>query len=153
MLTEKDDIVQLGDPHTGENQGRVLTIKLQPKTGDAATDRNNRDADFQLRNLKEEWTQNGQDVLLGPTAWLPDAEWNPLKMRVYRIEAALKPGGAAGKNVQRIYLDHYLVLFTQNQSLVVEAMTGQDSPVPFRKQVEEILKTYRLAPSRPPTSG
>ena len=70
-------------------------------------------------------------------------------MRVHRFEARLKPSGPAGKNLDRIHLDYYLVLFTGKESLVVNAMTGQSDMRAFRKQVEAILKTFRLGPSAP----
>ncbi|GAC1474752.1 MAG: hypothetical protein NVSMB9_25740 [Isosphaeraceae bacterium] len=152
-LLEKDDMVQLGDNRAGGNEGRVLTLRLQPRTGKSQTDRNNRDPEFHLKELNEEWTRNRQDVLRGRSDWLPEADWASRKMRVHRIEAAVRPGGSQGKNIPRVFLDHYLVLFSQNESLVADAMTGQDPPIPFREQVEEILKTFQLDTPVKPSAG
>jgi hypothetical protein len=149
-LLDKEDVIQLLDNKAGPNEGRFLRLKLQAKTGNAETDRQNVDPELQKKALEDEWARTRQDVLRGPRAWLPEADWAPYKMKVYRIEAALKPSGVAGKDVSRIFLDHYLVVFTQNESLVVDAVTGQDPPLPFRKQVEDILKTFQLGPSAKP---
>ena len=132
----------------GATEGRVLTITLQPKTGKAEEDRKSRDPEFHKKDLNDNWARNRRDVLHGPAGWLPEADWAPYKMKVYRIEAAEKPSGTAARDVPRIFLDRYLVLFSRNESLVVDAMTGQDPPVAFRKQVEEILKTFALSSPR-----
>lgn len=150
-LLEKEDQIQLVDTHAAAHEGRLLSLKLQPKTGNAETDKNSRDPDSHVRELQEGWTRNRQDARRGASGWLDKVDWEPHKMKVYRIEAAVKPSGTAGKDVPRIFLDHYLILFSQNESLVVEAMTAQDPPQPFRKQVEQVLKTFQLGPSvRPP---
>ena len=70
-------------------------------------------------------------------------------MKVYRIETAVRPIGAAAKGARRTHCDNYLVLFGQNESLTVEAMTAQDNPLPFRKQVEDMLKTFRFESATP----
>ena len=134
----------------GTLEGRVITFVLQDKTGDPEKDRNIRDPEFHKKDLNENWARNRRDVLHGPSGWLPEADWTPYRMKVYRIEAAEKPSGAAARDVPRIFLDHYLILFSQNESLAVDAITGQDPPTPFRKQVEEILKTFSLGPSGGP---
>ena len=147
---DSDGSLQLLDERAGTLEGRVITFVLQNKTGDPEKDRNIRDPEFHKKDLNENWARNRRDVLHGPAGWLPEADWAPYKMKVYRIEAAEKPGGAAARDVPRIFLDHYLVLFSQNESLAVDAITGQDPPTPFRKQVEEILKTFVLSPSTAP---
>ena len=139
--------LQLLDEHAGTLEGRVITIVLQNKTGDPEKDRNIRDPEFHKKDLNENWARNRRDVLHGPAGWLPEADWAPYKMKVYRIEAAEKPSGTAARDVPRIFLDHYLILFSQNESLAVNAITGQDPPFPFRKQVEDILKTFVLSPA------
>jgi len=144
---DQDNTVQLLDEKAGVAVGRVLTIQLQAKTGNPEADKKTRDPDTHSKELTEEWARNRQDVLPGPKGWLPEADWSPSKMKVFRIEAALKTEGPTSKTFPRIYLDHYLVLFSQNESLKVDAMTPQDPPLPFRNQVEEILKTFRLKPS------
>jgi hypothetical protein len=144
----KDDLIQLGDSAAGSDEGRIITLRLQPKSGNPVEDRANLDPDSHVKELNDEWLKSRQDVTRGPSGWLPDADWAANKMRVYRIEAALRPKGPEGRNVPRIFLDYYLVVFTQNESLVVTAMTGQDPPLPFRKEVESILRTFQLGPSK-----
>jgi hypothetical protein len=145
-----DDFVQLGDNLANSTQGRVVTINLLNKTGDPEKDALYRDPEYQKKLLNDEWARDHSDVLHGPAGWLPEATWSPLKMKVYRIEAAQKPGDTANRNAARIFFDRYLVLFSRNESIVVDSFTGQDPPVTFRKQVEEILKTFVLSPSIAP---
>lgn len=152
-MFEQDDMVQLGDAQAGTDEGHIVTLRLQPKSDDPAADRESRDPDFHLKSLKEDWARTRQDVLPGPTGWLPEADWAPFNMRVYRIQAALRPSQADGREAQRIYADHYLVLFSRNETLAVDAMTGQDPPTQFRETVEAMLKTFKLTrapgPARP----
>ena len=68
----------------------VVGIQLQPKTGDVEADRRNLDPDFHRKTLAEIWRQDQQDVLAGANGWLPEADWKPAGMKVYRIEAALR---------------------------------------------------------------
>ena len=42
----------------------------------------------------------------------------------------------------------YIVQFTKNECLAISATTPKDPPNPFRTQVEEILKTFDLGPSK-----
>lgn len=150
-IASQDDIIQLADSRAGANDGRVITFKYQTPTGNLQDDRNNRDPDFHVKELNDDWAGSKQDVLRGPAGWLPESEWAPYKMQVYRIEAALKPAVPEARSLQRIFLDHYLVKFAQNESLVIDAMTGQDPPTQFRQQVEAILKTF--SPGPPITPG
>jgi hypothetical protein len=81
--------------------------------------------------------------------WLPEAEWTPLKRKVYRIEAALipdksdSPAPAGG----RIYLDYYVVQFARNQIMKVTAMTTRDPHLKFREMAEDIIKSFDFGPS------
>ena len=150
-IMKAENIVQLGDDRVGETEGRVVTITLLGKPGGAEAEKAPSDPDSLVKALKEQWARDKQDVLPGAKGWLPEADWSPYKMKVFRIQAALKPGGAAGKGVPRVYLDRYLVQFTQNESFLIDAMTGQDPPQPFRKVVEDLIKTIQLgAISAPP---
>ncbi len=83
----------------------------------------------------------------GPSGWLPEAEWSPLKRRVYRIEAALIPEGDRAAAERRIYLDHYMVLFTRNEVLNVSAMTTRDPHAQFRETAESVIKSFEFGPS------
>ena len=69
----------------------VIQITLVPKTGDPERDRLAADPVQQKKLLEDEWKKQGEMVLPGPAGWLPDAEWSPLKRKVYRFEAALVP--------------------------------------------------------------
>jgi hypothetical protein len=141
--------VQLVDRSASGFPNEVFSLRLQEKTGKPQEDRDSRDPDTHLKGLKEEWKKTKQDFLLGPTGWLPEAEWAPRKLKVYRIEAALRADATGPKDSQRIFLDYYLILTGQDQSIVVEAMTANDPPLPYRKLAEDIIKTIRLEPSKP----
>ncbi len=69
--------------------------------------------------------------------------------RVLHKEATLKPPGPAdAEGARAVTLDAYLIQFAQDASLIVEATTSQDPPADDRKEVEEMLKTFRVG--RPP---
>ena len=142
-LTNPGDSVELlrGAPKAPDR----MEFLIQHKTGDAEADRNNRTPDFHVKLLNESWRQAKQDILPGPMGWLPDAEWAPLKMKVYRINAALRASGA--KRDARVYFDEYLVQFARDESLILKSTTVQDPPGPFRSQVEAVLKTFKMGKS------
>ncbi len=144
-LTNRGDSAELlrGNPKAPDR----IEFLLQHKTGDPQADRNNRSPDFHLKLLNETWNQQKQDILRGPSGWLPDADWAPSKMKVFRINAALRSSGGAAKRDARVHFDQYIVQFGREESLVVKSTTVQDPPANFRKQVEAILKTFRLGPS------
>ncbi len=127
----------------------VIQLSLVAKTGDASKDRLAADPLEQRKALTDQWKQQGQEVLMGPSGWLNDADWAPLNRKVYRIEAALKPGDEEGAAVRggRIYLDRYIVQFTRNDTLVVTAMTTRDPHVPFRDLAEILIQSFAFGPS------
>ncbi|AGA24947.1 hypothetical protein [Singulisphaera acidiphila] len=129
-----------GGPDTLEFQ-RVI------KTGDAEADRLNRDPEFHLKMLKEEWRQNKFNVIPGPHAWLPEANWAATNRKVYRAESVLKGAATNGKGELRVHNDLYFVLFGRNESLVVTSNTVQDPATPFRNQVEAIIRTFDFGPT------
>ncbi|WP_406697806.1 hypothetical protein V5E97_02960 [Singulisphaera sp. Ch08] len=129
-----------GGPDTLEFQ-RVI------KTGDAEADRLNRDPEFHLKMLKEEWRQNRFTVIPGPHAWLPEADWAAAKRKVYRAESVLKGTQANGKGELRVHNDLYFILFGRDESLVVTSNTVQDPATPFRDQVEAIIRTFDYGPT------
>jgi hypothetical protein len=136
---EKEPELQLSEMRPGSGEGRALHLLLQEKTGNAKEDKTKIDPDLHLRDLKGDWADSQQTVKMGDIGWLPEADWAPSKMKVHRTEAALTSRTGA-----KVFQDHYLVLFTQNESLVVDAFTGQNSPAVFRLEVQEILKTFHL---------
>jgi hypothetical protein len=135
----------------------LLGINLQSKD----SGRQNRDPEYHRRELAASWAKDQKDVVKGSADWLPDADWGPLKRKVYRIEAALMPKDQPGDNANRLYLDYYLVLLTNNESVVVNAMTERDSNIELRSVAEGLIKSFGLgqwgaqpkvptAPAEPP---
>jgi hypothetical protein len=139
-----NDYVDLVERHP---KGDVrFGIHLQPKELDPARDRQSRDPDHHRRTLYSIWEKQHKDVVPGQTGWLPEPEWGSLKRKVYRIEAALKPKGQVPTKAERLYLDYYLVVFSNNQSIVVTAMTEQDSNLKLRNQAENIIRSFQFGP-------
>jgi hypothetical protein len=117
-------------------------------TGDPAADRRNRDPEFHYEVLKERWAQSRMQVIRGPRGWLPEADWAPLKRKVYRIETALRPPKSKGD--LRIHNDLYLVQFGRDESLSVITDTSQEPPTAFRKEIEAIIRSFDFGPSDAP---
>jgi hypothetical protein len=126
----------------------VIEINLVHKTGDPQRDRLAGDPIQQKKFEEDQWKKEGQVVLPGPAGWLPDAEWAPLKRKVYRFEAALRPGddGGPGPQVGRVYLDHYIVQFQRNEILRVVALTTREPHRSFRDQAEQVIKSFDFGP-------
>jgi hypothetical protein len=145
--------VELIDRHSNGNS--VLVVMYQTQQADPGRDRQLRDPDFHRRNLQSNWDKRGDEVVQGSSGWLKEADWAPLRRRVYRIEAALKQKGPEAATAPRVYFDFYLVLFTTNQSIAVQALTVQDPHLRFRDQVEEVIKNFTIGPSpgRGPVAG
>jgi hypothetical protein len=137
------DVVELVAPHpVGPD---VISIEILPKSGDPRADAQNRDPEFHRKNLNEQWLRDRVDVIRGDSGWLPEADWAPSKMKVYRIEAAIKPDERVAKGrVNRNYVDYYLVLLSRNETLFVESRTVREQPTSFRVQVEAMMKTFRF---------
>src|SRR5262249_35757669 len=126
------------------------TLDLLLKTGDAAADRRNADPEFHRRSIEEGWREDQLDVLRGTSGWLPEADWKPLGMKVYRLEAALRAiGGRTAPAQRRIHADYYLVLTGRAENLFVTARTVQDPPTEYRNETEALLKTFRFGPPEP----
>ncbi|HEX8199903.1 MAG TPA: hypothetical protein VF590_05410, partial [Isosphaeraceae bacterium] len=96
------------------------------------------------RRKAAEWGTLDLQVVPGSPRWLPEAEWPG--QRVYRFEAALKPGARGSHGISRVHFDGYVVHFGRDASLYAEGMTSQDPPTPFRDQVEDLLRTFTLGP-------
>ncbi len=101
------------------------------------------------KELAEKISVLKMEVIKGTEGWLPDEEWP--KMRVHRIEAALKvdPKAGAGTASTRIHFDAYLIQFGQSASIMAIATTSRDAAGPFRREVEQALKSIQLDPARP----
>jgi hypothetical protein len=125
----------------------AIGIQIQPRTGDPDADRRNLDPEFHRKDLIERWRQDREDVLVGTTGWLPEADWKPAGMKAHRLEAAVRIAtGRAGVRERRAHLDYYLVLTGRPESLVVTARTVQDPPTEFRKEAEDVIRTFRFGP-------
>jgi hypothetical protein len=139
----EDDVVQLYAPKPmGADE---VSFEIIAKTGDPQTDAQNRDPEFHRKNLKAQWLKDQISVTQGFYGWLPKADWEPLNLEVYRIEAAVTPveRGIQGTS-RRIFADYYLVLPSRNEALFVESRTFGENPVRFSKTVEAMLKTFRF---------
>jgi hypothetical protein len=137
----------------------VIRIQIQLKTGNPEADRRNVDPEIHRKTLEEEWRQQRGDVLRGPAEWLPEADWRPFGMRVFRIQAAPMLGSGAGagagagsgigprvKVERRVNFDYYLVLTGRSDSFVVRAITLQDPTTEFRKETEALIKSFHFGP-------
>ncbi len=87
---DEEDAYMFVRPGLGGPPEKVFQIKALPTTGKTDTDRNNRDPEFHIKAFVDTWRKGGQDFLRGPSAWLPEADWNQYRLKVYRFEAALK---------------------------------------------------------------
>ncbi len=125
----------------------VVTLQMQVKGDDPAADRQNLDPETHRTRLNAEWAAGRLDVKRGPVGWLPEADWAESQLKVYRIEAVLKPPADDAAGRQSRSFDYYLVLTRRAESLTVAATTVQDPSLGFRDQVEAILKTYKLGPA------
>ncbi len=90
--------------------------------------------------LNARWEQVKAEVLAGGEEWLPAADWPGMK--VFRMEAALKPPARGGR-AQRVHFDAYLIQFNDRASLIAIATTTREAVPGFRREVEQVLKTFR----------
>jgi hypothetical protein len=127
-----------------------LGIHVQPKETDPVRDRQSRDPEYHRRTLYSIWAKEKKDVLRGSSDWLTGPDWDRLKRRVYRIEAALRPKDQDPTNAERLYLDYYLVVFATNESVILTAMTEQDSSLKLREESEALIKSFEF--DRPESS-
>ena len=125
----------------------VVTLQMQAKGDDPAVDRQDLDPETHRARLNAEWAEQRLEVKRGPVGWLPEADWAESGLKVYRIEADLKPLGDPAAGGQPRHFDYYLVLSRRAESLIVAATTVQDPSLGFRDQVEAIIKTYKLGPA------
>jgi hypothetical protein len=136
--------VAFGEDKLGKRS--TVVFQFMQRTGDPEVDRMNRDPEFQLKSLKEEWRQNHVDVRLGHPGYLSDADWAAVKMKVYRVDAIVMAKTPDMRRTIRVYEDRYFIQFGSDDALLVTATTEQDSPASFRKRVEAIIKTFRFGP-------
>ncbi|WZO98654.1 hypothetical protein EP7_000234 [Isosphaeraceae bacterium EP7] len=127
----------------GSNGPDVITIDVPATPDPKNTAEVWRDAFY------NDWEKKGLEVLRGPAEWLPEVEWPGLK--VYRVEAAMKPAAGAGAPVgaSRLHFDGYLIKLDGDRVAYAEAYTGEDPPLDFRKMVEDLLKTFKLGVEPP----
>ena len=101
------------------------------------------------KELAEKYAVLKMEVIKGAEEWLPEADWP--RMRVHRIEAALKvdPKAGVGSASTRIHFDAYLIVFGQSASIIAVSTTSRDAVAAYRQEVEKILKSIQLDPARP----
>jgi hypothetical protein len=141
---ERPDQIELVDQHA--RGADALVIVVLPRQSDSVQSRQSRNPDAQIRSLRSTWEKQHQNVVEGPAGWLSNEVWAPLKRRVHRFEAALKPTGDAA--APRVYWDYYTVLFTTNDGVAVTGMTSRDDHLVFRNQVEDVIKSFDFLPAK-----
>jgi hypothetical protein len=106
------------------------------------------------QKMAARWAAMKLEVIPGTEEWLPEADWP--KMKVHRIEAAVKvvepkarSGVPAAPGSTRIHFDGYLVQFGQSASILAIATTSRDAVAPYRREVEQILKSIQIGPPTP----
>ncbi len=102
------------------------------------------------KELEEKYKAIKREVIKGNEVYLPEAEWP--KMKVHRIDAEIKladPKAVAVAGSARIHFDGYLITFGQACSIIAISSTTKDAVAPYRKEIEQILKTIRLDPPKP----
>lgn len=137
----------------------LLHLAFLPRIQNTEQDRLATDPIQQKKKMEDKWKRERQQFRPGPAGWLADPEFTRLNRKVYRHEAALLEAEDAPGPIQgnRVYYDHYTVLFGQNAALDVTAMTKQDPHLNFIKTTESVIKSFRLgssdavAPSDAPT--
>ncbi len=97
--------------------------------------------------LDNQWKQMKVEVLPGNEEWLPEVDWP--KMKVFRIEAALKLPSRSARG-SRMHYDAYLVQLGGDASLMVVATTTRDAVAGFRRDVEQLIKTFQLGKASAP---
>jgi hypothetical protein len=124
----------------------LLILRLPPGPEDPKADKSFRDPQQFQREADTDWAKQKAETLRGPSQWLPDADWAPLK--VYRKELGVKTAGAdeGASPVQRIFIDYYLVFMKRNECFQVRSMTARNDHVAFRKQVEFMIKSFQFGP-------
>ncbi len=90
----------------------------------------------------------GVTVGQGSEGWLPEAEWGG--KRVYRLELPLSyvPEAFAVQDAGRAYSSAYLIQLPNGAALEVMSLT-EGSPVEFREQVEDVLRSFEVDPPAP----
>jgi hypothetical protein len=130
----------------------LVVLQFIPKSPQPERDRQTRDPDYHRQRLNDTWKRQHQEVVRGPSGWLPEADWAPANRKVYRIEAALKQTGPESSFAPRVYFDYYLVLFRRSEVVILTALTTQDPHLNFRNQIEGIIKSFDFGPSRDPAA-
>lgn len=115
----------------------VVTLRPAPRT--------QLNPDELRQGRAEVWRDEGLEAIPGTAGYLPEAQWPGV--RAYRFEAVLKATGPTAAKSPRIHFGGYVLQFTQNASLYVEATSTQDNPAAFRDEVEAMLKTFRFSAS------
>jgi len=144
--------IELGMPSTVSGSNKLELIHWQPGsrvdhvTLEIVPDEQRKPED-EKKKLLDDWKDKKLDFLEGAGLWLPENEWPGMK--TYRFEAAIVAKGRSTRGIDRLHFDGYVIHFRPNASLIVSAITPQDPPIRFRKEVEAMLKTFQWAPPKP----
>ena len=133
-----------GQVTSAANPNAIFLIKLSPEGRDLIQMEvfgQRREPQALQETLKAMWQRSQADVIAGAEEWLPAIDWP--SMKVFRIEAALKPP-LRGTRVPRIHFDAYLLQLADDTSMTVIATTTRDAVPSYRRDVEQMLKTIRL---------
>ncbi len=146
--TMDPDAVELLDqrPETGTD---VFILQIPPGTDDPKAELRFHDLD-QFRKITEpDSTRKKQDIVRGPEDWLPESDWAPFKLKVYRKELGVKTQAPSPTGtVERIYFDYYFVLSDRDDCFHVQSMTIRDDHVAFRTTAERIIKSMEFGPTK-----
>jgi hypothetical protein len=122
--------LQQGEPADAINLALLPRSKLEP--------------DKVRKGLFEGWKADKVDVTPGEFGPMPEADW-PMR-KVYHIEAALAPSAQSTQRTVRKYFFGYIVQTGRDKGLYVDAITVQSQTAPFRKQVEDIIRSFDFGP-------
>jgi hypothetical protein len=104
------------------------------------------DPDKVRRDLESDWKASQITVAPGRRGWLPEADWPERK--VYVLEAVLTPPIAGGPESPKKHFFDYIVLTGRDTGLNVLGFTTLDPPDPFRKQLEDLIRTIQFGPPK-----
>ncbi len=123
----------------------VLVIKLPPKGGDPKIERTFHDPALLQKAVDAEWAREQMEVIHGEAGWLQDPKWKQSNRRVYRLEVGVKPKEGV-ETYKRLIIDYYLVALERNQNIMVDSWTIREDHVPFRNNVEDVIRSFEFNP-------
>jgi hypothetical protein len=140
--------VQLADVRP--NGAALLGIVLPSARGDTERDLRFRDSTHFQKAIEDQFAPTKDGITWGSADWLADEDWAVKKRKVFRMEGALKREGQPP-----VYIDFYLIHDDNAlKSFSVEAWMGREGHITYRKQVEDVIRSFQWGPAekRPPGS-